>query len=748
MSEPNPFLFSNWQGIIAAAIFILGVVFIFRAPRYKWRLSALLLVIITPLALLGFWYSTGDLGISDWDYYFSYHHNIRRTVLEFNQFPLWNPWTCGGTAALADPEFPLLAPTYWLELIFGIPLGFRLAIYTSIAITAIGMLMLAKRLRLSPLPALLAALGVAFGSVNLLEIVEGHPNIFSVMWLPWILASWLAAYRWYTHQTSTQSSTAINQLSHLKFNENFDGHSLVPPQRGKLKIKNSIATSKHSLLFNPHVLITSLFLTLTFFQGGIYLLSYTAIAFLILTLLVKHPLTALKTTILSGLWAISFSAIKLLPVIYWLRQFQDTAYASSAYTLPYLTEILIGRNLHGIEDIIPNQGSGWHEYGAYVGPIIIILAVFSLFQIKRRLIRGLVISALLAIFLSSLGPYLKPIFDQLPFIPRSNISRVILFAIIPISLLAGFTLQFLINFTRRSIRQLNKKNNTTTVLENEGSPETTKPQRINIPRGFKRVARWENFHTRRPQQRSCPVVGNSGGAPRSGETGTARRVWKGPTVTGPAHHKIWSLIINNKSLLLYTLPLLILFTVAIDLFTLSYALSEQAFVLPKVYPQVQPAPGPIAYTAFDYQTRYRGDDYTRAYSAALSGYGTLTYCSVLAPQSAVLTIHDEEDNQVISLSNKKATYKLISWTPNQVIADIKTDSPTDVILNTNYALGWRVNAQPAAKISGRVAVNNIPDSQTVTFRYRPPGLLAGITISIFTLLISLLIFIRPSAVTH
>lgn len=377
-------------GLLAALIFVLGVVVIYLLPKYKWLAAAVLLVIITPLALPGFWFSSADLGISDWDLYFTYYHHLRGTILDFHQFPLWNPWMCGGSAALGDPEFPVFSPSFLNILAFGVEAGMKVTIYAATAIGAVGMLMLGKRLQLSVYAALVAALGAAFSTVNLLEIVEGHPNIFSAMWIPWIFWAWLAAYR--------------------------------------------RSSSKWEL-------ICGLFLALTFFQGGIYLLSYTTLAFLVLILLAPSHKKAFLVTLKAGLWALGFAAIKLIPTAFWLSQFQDESYASSTYTLFSLHKILFGRYLHGAGEpggIIPNQGSGWHEYGAYLGPFISALTLIGLTKMRKsRTVKALLIAAVLAILVSSGGPILKPFFDQVPFIPRSNVSRLILFAVIPISLLAG-----------------------------------------------------------------------------------------------------------------------------------------------------------------------------------------------------------------------------------------------------------------------------------------------------------------------
>lgn len=369
----------------------------------QWLAAAVLLVIVTPIALSGFWFSYPQWGISDWDYYFSLHHTYRAIILKHHQFPFWNPVTCGGTAGLADPEFSVLTPTFLLELIFGIEKGLRLAILLATAVGGLGMLTLGKQLKLPVLAALLPAAAYMFSSVNLLEIVEGHVNVFSAMWIPWIFWSWLNSYR----------------------------------------AKSAEAWAKA----DRYTLMCGIFLALTFYQAGIYLLMYTGLAFLLLPFLTSHWRQAWKVNIQAGLWALGLAALKLIPVFLWLRQFQDTAYASSTWTLSYLPKILLGRYLHG-SDALPNQGGGWHEYGAYIGPVVLALALLGAIRQRQRVIRGLLITAVAALLLSSAGPLLKPLFDSAPFLPRSNISRFILFAIIPLSLLAGFGLARLLSIKR------------------------------------------------------------------------------------------------------------------------------------------------------------------------------------------------------------------------------------------------------------------------------------------------------------
>ncbi|MEO6077822.1 MAG: hypothetical protein ABIP54_03475, partial [Candidatus Andersenbacteria bacterium] len=385
-----PFAFETYQGALVGLIFGIGALLIAVLPKYKWLASTILLIVITPLALAPFWLSYDKLGISDWDYYFSMHTNLWQTITQFHQFPLWNPWTCGGTSALGDPEFPVLSPLFLLELIFGSPAGLKLSIYMATSIGSLGMLALAKKMRFTALGGLTAGLGLAFSTVNLLEVVEGHQNILAFMYIPWIFLTWYIAYQ---------------------------------------------SNKKKQYIFT---VITAILLALVFFQGGLYLLMYMTAAFIVLPFLVSNPKQAIKITLFAGILAMSLASVKLIPVISWVHEFQDKAYASSAYTLSSIDKILLGRYLHGVEDVIPNQGSGWHEYGAYIGPVMLVLALLGFItNRKNRFAQGLLITGTIALFGSSFGPYLKPFFDHVPFIPRSNIARIILYTIIPLCLLSG-----------------------------------------------------------------------------------------------------------------------------------------------------------------------------------------------------------------------------------------------------------------------------------------------------------------------
>lgn len=585
----SPTLFGMQQGVLIGAAFALGaaLVSLLKGHQKKMRAAVCLIIFFAPFAVMGYWLSYDDLGIADWDYYIALHDSYRNAILQHHTFPFWDPYPCGGTAGLADPEFPLFSPTFLLEFIFGVPQGIKLAIILSIIVGATGMLALGRSLGRSVEASLIASLVVAFGTVNLLEVTEGHVNIFAAMWIPWIFWSWLEAYRG-----------------------------------------------------NKKPIVCGIFLALTFLAGGIYLLMYTALAFIGLLFLVSNFRKAIRTTVTSALWALGLSAFKLIPVLFWLDQFPDDGYIASTYTLPWIVDILFGRHLHG-SYIIANQDSGWHEYGAYVGYGVLALALIGAARIRKsRILRGLVIATVVSIIISTLGPQLQPIFDHLWFFPRSNISRFILFAVIPMGLLAAY--------------------------------------------GADRIAK----------------------LPRWGRA----------------------------------LRIICVGIIAIDIISISYQISEQAFVLPHVVPAISPAPYPIAFTPDRFDPAGQGSRTTRSVDAYMAGYGTMVYCSVLGPKPAVRTIYDEGGSGAVMALEPGADVKILSWNYNTVRVHIDTPKPTRVVLNTNYANGWIANGEPAIIESNRVAASVLGGSHNVTFQYHAPGFPVGIAITIAIL--CLLVWLR------
>jgi len=87
------------------------------------------LVVVSPIFKnITYW------GTNDWDQHFFYYESARKSIIEYKQFPFWNPWYCGGNALLAHPESSFLYPLFIINLLFGTVVGLKIQIFLHLII--------------------------------------------------------------------------------------------------------------------------------------------------------------------------------------------------------------------------------------------------------------------------------------------------------------------------------------------------------------------------------------------------------------------------------------------------------------------------------------------------------------------------------------------------------------------------------------------------------------------------------------
>ncbi len=126
-------------------------------------------------------------GISDWDQHLFYHAAARRTLVEFHQLPLWNPYYCGGTVQLANPQSRVASPFFALVLAFGAPAGLKVDVALHLLIGLAGMYALARHHRASRLGAALAAVVFRLNAAYAFNLMLGMTWYMTTSYLPWAL---------------------------------------------------------------------------------------------------------------------------------------------------------------------------------------------------------------------------------------------------------------------------------------------------------------------------------------------------------------------------------------------------------------------------------------------------------------------------------------------------------------------------------------------------------------------------------
>src|SRR4051812_16435284 len=123
----------------------------------------------------------------DWRLFQTWLEAGRRSVAWYGQFPLWNPWTCGGQVYLANPQSLVATPTFPLVLLFGTALGCKLTLVAYYFCAFDGMHRLARSFDLSPPSAILAAILFGTGGWLALHFAEGHCTFFGAALFPYAM---------------------------------------------------------------------------------------------------------------------------------------------------------------------------------------------------------------------------------------------------------------------------------------------------------------------------------------------------------------------------------------------------------------------------------------------------------------------------------------------------------------------------------------------------------------------------------
>lgn|GEM_PF-1685310 len=135
----------------------------------------------------------------DAHYHYMNDEVARRTIVEYGQLPLWNPYFCGGLPMLGNPQTVVASPDFLLRLAYGTGPGRRLAILLFFLLGLEGMFRLARYYGLSP-PAALFAAAVFAMSGRFTQVMNfGWTNMLTFHLLPALLLCYehgLTKWRW------------------------------------------------------------------------------------------------------------------------------------------------------------------------------------------------------------------------------------------------------------------------------------------------------------------------------------------------------------------------------------------------------------------------------------------------------------------------------------------------------------------------------------------------------------------------
>jgi hypothetical protein len=280
-------------------------------------------------------------GWRDWDFHLFLHAAVLKSLVEYGQLPLWNPWYCGGNVLWANPQAAFFSPVYPLAAVMSIPLAMKINIVIHYWVGLVGMhLLLTRIFGLKFLPAILfLASAFVFSGAPALHLAVGHANFLPAFYLPFLLYFFFFALE----------SGAVR-----------------------------------------HAAIGGGVLALIAWNGGLHVVPMAAaivgVIGLVSSIARRDWRPALMAAIVGGFAAL-LAAPRIVPLLFFVTSphFDDARSATGHPDLMTLEMLL--RSL-----IDPWQNRGyrlegqiyeWIEYGNYVGLPFVLASLFSLFLILR-----------------------------------------------------------------------------------------------------------------------------------------------------------------------------------------------------------------------------------------------------------------------------------------------------------------------------------------------------------------------------
>jgi hypothetical protein len=155
-------------------------------------------------------------GRYDWDYFAHNYEAMRRTVVEFRQVPWWNPWSCGGLPLAANPQLGLVSIQFILVLLFGTYPGLKLAVIVHQMIAAEGARWLAGDWVRQPWARVLVGFVYVANGALALHFAVGHLGVLVCAYLPWAVGMVfrLERARWWGVGLGTLMAVAVLNSLH------------------------------------------------------------------------------------------------------------------------------------------------------------------------------------------------------------------------------------------------------------------------------------------------------------------------------------------------------------------------------------------------------------------------------------------------------------------------------------------------------------------------------------------------------
>lgn len=313
-------------------------------PGWIRRLSVALVALA---AAAGYWSPAlihlDETGFGDWQQFQHQWEAARVAVMRWGDYPLWNPFHCGGVTLFGDPQAQAYGPLFWLLLPLGTTVGLKVFLIVHTAFGLAGMYVLARReLNVGVAAAILAAVVWGWSGFFAWHGSGGHAAFLPFYFAPWLLMAWRRAAddpRW---------SVAVAGL-----------------------------------------------MALVLFEGGVYPFPYFALLLgfdaLVRLAIGGERRGVIRAGVIAGALTLCLGAFRLLPILETLELYPRPTAGNDSVSFSELVAMLTAREHEyrfGHEYV-------WAEYGTYIGWAALLVALAGAAAAWRRGRRRLVLGALL-----------------------------------------------------------------------------------------------------------------------------------------------------------------------------------------------------------------------------------------------------------------------------------------------------------------------------------------------------------------
>ena len=164
---PGGFVYSvlkSWRGQLIALLVLVGLVqlpLVISPDRFSFAGDV-------------------DLGLACWEM-------VRRTIVEFYEFPYWGVWHHGGVPLFANPQVTIFGIELPCLLLFGSWYGWRVAIYCYLLFGTAGMFLFLGDWTKNPVARFWGSAVFGLAGCIPLHSMMGHSSMVCITFLPWLL---------------------------------------------------------------------------------------------------------------------------------------------------------------------------------------------------------------------------------------------------------------------------------------------------------------------------------------------------------------------------------------------------------------------------------------------------------------------------------------------------------------------------------------------------------------------------------